>query len=94
MPQAMLDEQGTVCADVAAAMADGVRRLGEADIGVAITGEAGPEAAEDKPVGTVFIGYSDSNLTEVKHFRFSGDREAIRRQTAEEALKLVLKYSK
>ena len=95
VPQEVLDQYGAVSEPVAKAMAEGVRNLLEADISVSVTGLAGPGGDEyGNPVGTVFIGYSDADHTEVKHFLFCGDREAIRKQTAEEALKLVLKNVK
>ena len=95
VPQDILDQYGAVSEPVAKAMAEGVRNLLEADVAVSVTGLAGPGGDEyGNSVGTVFIGYSDSVLTEVKHFLFSGDRESIRKQTTEEALKLVLKHSK
>ena len=91
VPQEVLDQYGAVSEPVAKAMAEGVRRLLDADIAVSVTGLAGPGGDEyGNPVGTVFIGYSDADITEVKHFLFCGDREDIRKQTAEEALKLVL----
>ena len=63
----------------------------EADVAVSVTGLAGPTGDEfGNPVGTVFIGYSDSNVTQVKHCLFSGDRESIRNQTIEAALNLIL----
>ena len=89
----VLDQYGAVSEPVAKAMAQGVRKLLEADVAVSVTGLAGPGGDEyGNPVGTVFIGYSDADITEVKHFLFAGDRESIRQQTAEEALKLVLKH--
>ena len=95
VPKEILDQYGAVSEPVAKAMAEGARKLLEADAAVSVTGLAGPGGDEyGNPVGTVFIGYSDCNLTEVKHFLFSGDRESIRKQTAEEALKLVLTYAK
>ena len=95
VPLEMLDQYGAVSEPVAKAMAEGVRTLLEADISVSVTGLAGPGGDEyGNPVGTVFIGYSDAAITEVKRFLFCGDREAIRKQTAEEALKLVLKNVK
>ena len=95
VPMEMLDQYGAVSEPVAKAMAEGVRTLLEADISVSVTGLAGPGGDEyGNPVGTVFIGYSDAAITEVKRFLFCGDREAIRKQTAEEALKLVLKNVK
>lgn len=95
VPLEMLDQYGAVSEPVAKTMAEGVRTLLEADISVSVTGLAGPGGDEyGNPVGTVFIGYSDAAITEVKRFLFCGDREAIRKQTAEEALKLVLKNVK
>ena len=94
VPADILDQYGAVSAPVAKAMAEGARKLLQADVAVSVTGLAGPGGDEyGNPVGTVFIGYSDSSVTEVKHCEFSGDRESIRRQTAEEALKLILKHS-
>ena len=91
----VLDQYGAVSEPVAKAMAQGVRKLLEADVAVSVTGLAGPGGDEyGNPVGTVFIGYSDADITEVKHFLFAGDRESIRKQTAEKALKLVLKNVK
>ena len=86
-----LDQYGAVSEPVARAMAEGVRKVLEADIAVSVTGLAGPAGDEyGNPVGTVFIGYSDSDVTVVKHCRFYGDREAIRKQTGETALRMVL----
>ena len=91
VPMEILDQYGAVSEPVARAMAEGARRVLEADVAVSVTGLAGPSGdAFGNPVGTVFIGYSDSNVTEVKHCLFSGDRESIRNQTIEAALGLVL----
>lgn len=91
VPEDVLEVHGAVSAPVAEAMAFGARRLLEADVAVAVTGLAGPGGDEyGKPVGTVFIGYADGTGTEVRHCRFPGDREAVRRQTIETALRLVL----
>ena len=86
-----LDQYGAVSEPVAKAMAEGARKILEADVAVSVTGLAGPGGDEfGNPVGTVFIGYSDNTVTTVKHCLFSGDRESIRNQTIAEALKLVL----
>ena len=95
IPAEMLDQYGAVSAPVAKAMAEGARNMLEADLAVSVTGLAGPTGDEfGNPVGTVFIGYSDSKMTEVKHCLFSGDRESIRHQTIEEALRLILSMQK
>ena len=93
VPADILDQYGAVSAPVAKAMADGARKLLQADVAVSVTGLAGPGGDEyGNPVGTVFVGYSDANITEVKHFLFRGDRESIRNQTVREALNLILNH--
>ena len=91
VPLELLDQCGAVSQPVARAMAEGARKVLEADVAVSVTGLAGPTGDEyGNPVGTVFIGYSDSYHTEVKHCLFTGDRESIRNQTMEAALQLIL----
>ena len=95
VPEETLHQYGAVSDPVAKAMAEGARKSLGADIAVSVTGLAGPTGDEfGNPVGTVFIGYSDSAVTEVKHCLFSGDRESIRNQTIEAALNLVLTMQK
>ena len=95
VPEEILGEYGAVSEPVAQAMAEGARRLLAADVAVSVTGLAGPGADEyGNPVGTVFIGYAGETRTAVKHCLFAGDREAVRRQTVEEALKLVLEMQR
>jgi PncC family amidohydrolase len=68
-------------------MALGVRLRMGADLGISITGIAGPEGGSpDKPVGTVWIGASFEGLTETRLLALTGDRETIRRAAALEAL--------
>ena len=87
----LLNQYGAVSAPVAQAMAAGVRRLISASIAVSVTGLAGPGGDKfGNPVGTVFIGFESDGLSIVKQYRFSGDREAVRAQAVEEALKLIL----
>ena len=87
----LLDREGAVSAPVAQAMAVGARMALAADIAVSVTGLAGPGGDEfGNPVGTVFIGYADARIATVRHFVFEGDREAVRMQAVEEALKLIL----
>ena len=91
----LLESRGAVSAPVARAMAEGARRVLKADIAVSVTGLAGPGGDDfGNPVGTVFIGYSDANTTLSREFHFSGDREAVRRQTVEAAVELVLERNR
>ena len=95
VPSEILDQFGAVSEPVAKAMAEGARKVLEADIAVSVTGLAGPGGDDyGNPVGTVFVGYSDENSTVVKPCLFSGDRESIRNQTIAEALKLILTMQK
>lgn len=88
---AMLDREGAVSSAVAEAMAEGVRKVLEADVAVSVTGLAGPSGDEyGNTVGTVYIGYSDARHTVSQCFLFSGDREQVRRQAVEAALKLII----
>ena len=95
VPEEILNQYGAVSEPVAKAMAEGARKALEAGIAVSVTGLAGPAGDEfGNPVGTVFIGYSDSSTTVVKHCLFSGDRDSIRKQTIEAALNLLLTMQK
>lgn len=90
----LLETLGAVSGPVAAGMAMGVRRVLEADIAVSVTGLAGPGGDEfGNSVGTVFIGYADASGSFSREFHFSGDREQVRQQTIEAALKLVLEQN-
>ena len=86
----VLGTHGAVSAEVAAAMAEGVRdRLG-ASVGAATTGVAGPDPAEGKPAGTVYIAASAGERTRGRRLGLAGGRAAIRAATVREALALVL----
>jgi nicotinamide-nucleotide amidase len=87
---AQIASNGTIDAEVARQMAEGIRlRLG-ATWGVATTGNAGPESSEGKPVGTVFIAVAGPRTSAVRELSLSGDRNAIRRSTTTAALSLLL----
>ena len=87
----LLEQSGAVSQCVAEAMAAGVREVLNADVGVSVTGLAGPGGDNyGNPVGTVYIGYADVNGSTVKCFHFSGDREAVRLQAAEAVLRIVI----
>ena len=91
---ALLEKYGAVSPWVAGEMVSGVRKLLKADIAVSVTGLAGPGGDEfGNPVGTVYIGYEDAQRSVVEYHLFKGDRDAIRAQTIEAALKLILKYN-
>ncbi len=87
-----LETYGAVSAQTAREMACGIRRRSGASLGIGITGEAGPTAAEDKPVGTVFVALADKRRSWVKEWHFDGDREAVRRTAANYALDMLRRY--
>ena len=90
----ILKRVGAVSADVAAQMAQGARILLDADIAVSVTGLAGPDGdTYGNPVGTVFIGYCDEFVLEVKEHHFEGNRELIRRQAIDSALQVILDHA-
>lgn len=86
----ILDRFGAVSPETAAEMAEGVRALSGADIGLSVTGNAGPEPSEDKPVGLVYVGVSSSLGTRCVPLSLSrgyqNDRELTRYLAASHAL--------
>ena len=91
VPRIVLDTVGAVSEETAKAMAEGVCRLTGADVGIAVTGSAGPNAdGSNKPVGLVYIAVSRSGDLTVTENHFSGDRESVRNQTIETALRMAL----
>lgn len=89
VPPALIDEHGAVSEPVARAMADGVRARFGTDIGVGVTGIAGPTGgSEAKPVGTVVIAVSAARPV-VRTLSFLGDRQLVRTHTVAAALDLV-----
>ena len=95
VPAELLREFGAVSAPVAQAMAEGARKLLQADLAVSVTGLAGPGGDDyANPVGTVFIGCSNNLRTVSRGYHFSGDREAVRQAAISATLNLVLEISK
>ena len=88
VPVEVLERTGAVSAETAAAMASGVQRLLGADVGLSITGVAGPGAEEHKPAGLTFIGLAGSESTSERH-EWHGDRWNNRRQSVIAALSML-----
>ena len=86
----LLERHGPVYAPVAVAMADGVRNLLSATIGVATTGVAGPGPQDGHPAGTVHVAVSLSGDTVVRTMALPGNRDEVRRLTVERVLGLLL----
>ncbi|GAB3585350.1 CinA family protein [Calidifontibacter terrae] len=85
----LLAKGGPVQAEVARTMARGARRVFGADVGMATTGVAGPDAQGDAPVGRVFIAVSTATGDQVEQLSCSGDRATIRATTLERVLALA-----
>lgn len=92
--EGVLSREGAVSEAVAVAMARGVRRLLDADLGVGVTGIAGPSGGTpEKPVGTVFMALADRSGEDVaRECRWEGDREENKARSAEAALEMVRGY--
>lgn len=87
-----LEQFGAVSEAVAKEMADGIRAISGADIGLSITGILGPTGgSEEKPVGTVFIGLSTATSVKALKFRFGDDRILNKERASQAALALVRK---
>ncbi len=95
VPESVLETQGAVSPETAGAMAVGARRVGGADIGIGITGVAGPDPSEGKAVGTVYVALADDRRVWIKKI-FAGhgaeDREAIRNAATLYALDMARRY--
>ncbi len=90
VPTETIEAKGAVSAEVAIALADGVRRRVGSTLGVGITGIAGPGGgSEEKPVGTVHIALAHAGGVKERSVRFPGDREMIRWQASQIALDMV-----
>ena len=90
VPRKLIDEEGAVSEPVALAMAEGVRAAAMVDVGVGVTGIAGPGGGDaEKPVGTVAIAVVIPGTTRSRLFRFVGDREQVKFQASQAALDIV-----
>lgn len=90
VPHDLIAQKGAVSAEVACAMAEGIRKNEGVDLGVAVTGIAGPEGGSaEKPVGLVYIALSDSNRTRAAAHYFRGNRETIQSDAADAALETI-----
>ena len=87
VPEATLSEFGAVSAEAASAMATGMRERAKTDYAISVTGIAGPDGGTvEKPVGTVFLGYSDATGSKTLKLVLPGDRELIRWRSSQAAL--------
>ncbi|MGI6648275.1 MAG: CinA family protein [Bacillota bacterium] len=88
-----LAKWGAVSELTAQEMAEGIRKQCHVQLGVAITGIAGPGGgSQHKPVGLVYLALASEDSTSVIRRQFSGDRSQVRQNSALEALKLIQLY--
>lgn len=94
VPKDILMKHGAVSSQVATAMVKGAIAHSRAELALSVTGIAGPDGGtEAKPVGLVYIGFGDKvGVVEVAEHRFKGDRDSVRKQTVEAALKHMIKF--
>ncbi|MDL9980524.1 CinA family protein [Microbacterium sp. ASV49] len=86
---ALLAAHGPVHPEVAMQMAQGVRRVTSADVGVSTTGIAGPDSPDGQPVGTVHMAVATPDGAAVRSLVLPGDRDAVRRGSVRAALEAV-----
>lgn len=93
VPSEIIESRGAVSAEVAMALADGIRRRTGATLGIGITGIAGPGGGSpEKPVGTVHVALAGPAGNKERGLLFPGDRERIRWMAAQAALDLVRRH--
>ncbi len=85
----IISEKGTVSEEVARGLAEGAREQTGADFGIGLTGIAGPDSVEDKPVGLVYCALATSKETAVFEWNVIGNRARIRDRAARSALNLL-----
>ncbi len=89
VPREIVETHGVISGETAEAMAEAARQKLNADVGVGITGVAGPDEQEGKPVGTVHIAVATPEGTRATSQRFRGDRTEIKWRAAITALSLL-----
>jgi nicotinamide-nucleotide amidase len=93
VPEELIASRGAVSREVAAAMAAGVRERARTDLGLSVTGIAGPGGGTaEKPVGLVYIALASVGEVKVDEHRFLGDRGQVRRRASQAALDMVRRH--
>jgi len=93
VPSSILDEHGAVSEQTAVSMAEGVRKLGKTDIGLSVTGIAGPTGGTvEKPVGTVFIAVTDGSDTVCRKFLFRWERRRVKEISSQWSLEILRRF--
>ena len=88
-----LHEFGAVSSQTALEMSMGIKKLAGVDIGVSVTGIAGPGGGTDgKPVGLVYISLCAKDVHDFQEVYLEGDRDSIRKQTVQKTIDMILAY--
>lgn len=91
--EAVIRENGAVSAETARLMAEGVRRLAGTDLGLAVTGIAGPSGGtEEKPVGTAYIALAGGGETLCRHYAFRWERRRNKVAASQAALLMLRRH--
>jgi nicotinamide-nucleotide amidase len=93
VPGELIERCGAVSSEVAAAMAQGIRQTAKTDLGLAVTGIAGPGGGtEQKPVGLVYTALASAQGVRTDEHRFLGSREQVRMKASQMALDMVRRH--
>ena len=93
VPTETIDRHGAVSRETAEAMAQGIRQAAKTDLGLAVTGIAGPEGGSaEKPVGLVYIALASASGVTVNEHQFLGTRGQIRQRAAQTAMDMVRRH--
>jgi nicotinamide-nucleotide amidase len=93
VPAEVIERHGAVSRETASAMAQGIREAAKTDLGLAVTGIAGPGGGTpEKPVGLVYIALASSSGVKVDEQRFLGSRDQVRLKASQAALDMVRRY--
>jgi nicotinamide-nucleotide amidase len=93
VPADLIERHGAVSSEVAVAMAQGIQQAGRANLGLSVTGIAGPGGGtEKKPVGLVYIALASPQGMKTAEYKFLGNREQVRMRASQMALDMVRKY--
>ncbi len=95
VPQFLINVHSAISKEVAVSMAENVRKISGSDLGIGITGNAGPAASEGKPVGLVFVALADKKDHWVEELNLSDSmsRDEIRHFAAIKALDMIKQYA-
>jgi PncC family amidohydrolase len=89
VPEEIIRRDGVISEATARSMAEGARRLFKSGVAISVTGVAGPQTQEGKPVGLTYIGVSLDGRTAVREYHWPGGRAANRVASVEAAIQLA-----